>query len=120
VSHPPHADPPDDETEVEELSAPEVARRLRGPEPPLLIDVREPWEHGVASIEGARLVPLNTIPAALSTFDPARAYVIHCHHGVRSLMAAQFLKERGIRRVANLSGGIAAWSEEVDPSVPQY
>jgi len=105
---------------IEELSAPELARRLRGPEPPVLIDVREPWEHDVARIPGARLVPLNSLPAALSTLDPAREYVMYCHHGMRSLMAAQFLKERGIERVANLSGGIAAWSEEVDPTVPQY
>jgi rhodanese-related sulfurtransferase len=105
---------------VEEVSARELARRLGGPEPPVLIDVREPWEHGVARIPGARLVPLNSLPAALSTFDPSREYVVHCHHGVRSLMAAQFLKERGLQRVANLSGGIAAWSDEVDPSLPQY
>jgi rhodanese-related sulfurtransferase len=113
VPHPP-------DSIVEEMSAPELARRLRGPEPPVLIDVREPWEHGVARIPGARLVPLNTLPAALSTLDPTRAYVIYCHHGMRSLEAALFLKERGLERVANLSGGIAAWSEEVDPTVPQY
>ena len=112
--------PPSDDPTIEEVSAPELARRLAGPEPPVLLDVREPWEHDVARIPGARLVPLNSLPAALSTLDPAREYVIHCHHGVRSLMAAQFLKERGLERVANLSGGIAAWSEEVDPSVPQY
>jgi sulfur-carrier protein adenylyltransferase/sulfurtransferase len=95
-------------------------RRLRGPEPPALLDVREPWEHDVARIEGARLVPLATLPAALSTLDPARAYVVYCHHGVRSRMAAHFLAEHGFARVANLDGGIAAWSDEVDPSVPQY
>lgn len=98
----------------------EASARLRGNDPPTLIDVREPWEHGVARIEGARLVPLNTLPAALSTLDPAAEYVIYCHHGMRSLMAAQFLRARGITRVSNLSGGIAAWSDEVDPSVPQY
>jgi rhodanese-related sulfurtransferase len=82
--------------------------------------VREPWEHGIARIPGARLVPLNSLPAALSTLDPACEYVVYCHHGMRSLMAARFLQERGMTRVANLSGGIAAWSDEVDPSVPQY
>ena len=112
--------PPSDDIIVEEMSATELARRLRGPEPPVVIDVREPWEHDVARIPGSRLVPLNTIGAALSTFDPSVEYVIHCHHGVRSLMAAQFLKERGLTRIANLTGGIAAWSEEVDPQVPQY
>ena len=106
--------------EIYEMSPVELDERLRGDAPPVLLDVREPWEHGVASIPGNRLVPLNSLPAALSTLDPAREYVIYCHHGTRSLMAAQFLKARGLQRVSNLHGGIAAWSDEVDPSVPQY
>ena len=114
VSHPPSDDA------IEEMSPRELAERLRGAEPPVVIDVREPWEHQVAHIAGARLVPLASLPAALSTLDPSLAYVMLCHHGVRSLMAAQFLKTRGLRRVANLTGGIAAWSDDVDPSVPQY
>jgi adenylyltransferase/sulfurtransferase len=105
---------------VEEISPTELATRLRATEPPVLLDVREPWEHGVARIDGARLVPLNSLPHALSTLDPSRAYVTMCHHGVRSRMAAEFLRERGMTRVANLSGGIDAWSGEVDPSVPRY
>lgn len=108
---------PDD---VYEMPPTELAERLRSGDPPVLLDVREPWEHAVASLPGARLVPLNTLPAALPSLDPAREYVVHCHHGVRSLMAAQILRRHGIARVANLSGGIAAWSDEVDPSVPQY
>jgi molybdopterin/thiamine biosynthesis adenylyltransferase/rhodanese-related sulfurtransferase len=105
---------------VEELSPAEVADRLRAAHPPLLLDVREPWEHEVARIEGARLVPLNSLPAALSTLDPSREIVAYCHHGVRSRMALEFLRERGLTRLANLAGGIDAWSEDVDPSVPRY
>ena len=82
--------------------------------------MREPWEHQLASIRGARLVPLNTLPASISAIDPTREYVVHCHHGVRSRMAAEFLRAHGVSRVANLRGGIDAWSDEVDPSVPQY
>jgi len=106
--------------DVPQLSPTEVAERLRAPEPPLLIDVREPWEHRIAHVEGARLVPLDSLPAALSTLDPEGDYVMLCHHGVRSQRAALFLRARGIQRVANLRGGIDAWSAEVDPSVPQY
>ena len=106
--------------EIYEMSPAELDERLRGEQPPVLLDVREPWEHGVASIAGARLVPLNSLPAALSTLDPAREYVVHCHHGTRSRRAAEFLKARGLEHVSNLRGGIAAWSDEVDPSVPQY
>jgi rhodanese-related sulfurtransferase len=86
----------------------------------VLVDVREPWEHTVARIEGARLVPLGSLGAALSTFDPAQDYVLYCHHGVRSLAGAEFLRSRGLTRVANLTGGIDAWSTHVDPAVPRY
>jgi adenylyltransferase/sulfurtransferase len=116
VSHP----APADASALEEIEPAELAERLRAPEPPLVIDVREPWEHGVARLEGARLIPLNSLPAALSAIDPSRAYVMLCHHGVRSRMAAEFLRERGLTRVANLRGGIDAWSQEVDPAVPRY
>ncbi|GLC25863.1 ThiF family adenylyltransferase [Roseisolibacter agri] len=105
---------------VEEISPVELAARLGAADPPLVLDVREPWEHDIAHLAGARLVPLNQLPAALSTLDPARALVTMCHHGVRSRMAAEFLRERGLTRVANLSGGIDAWSEDVDASVPRY
>lgn len=126
VAPPPAASPesprvPIDATDsIPEITPDALAARLREPEPPVLLDVREPWEHEKARIAGARLVPLNSLPAALSTLDPSREYVIHCHHGVRSLMAAQFLKERGLTRVSNLTGGIDAWSVEVDASVPRY
>jgi rhodanese-related sulfurtransferase len=98
----------------------ELDTRRRGPEPPVVVDVREPWEHALARIDGARLVPLGTLGAALSTFDPAQDYVLYCHHGVRSLAGAEFLRARGLTRVANLTGGIDAWSVHVDPAVPRY
>lgn len=98
----------------------ELAARLRGPSPPVLLDVREPWEHRVAHIAGSRLIPLGTLPAALSALDPEAEYVLLCHHGVRSLTGLHLLRERGLTRVAHLAGGIDAWSTEVDPSVPRY
>jgi len=105
---------------VPDLAPAAVADRLRGTEPPLLLDVREPWEHEIARVEGARLVPLATLPGALDTLDRSREIVVLCHHGVRSLMAAEFLQRNGFARVANLRGGIDAWSGDVDPSVPRY
>ncbi|GJG85835.1 rhodanese-like domain-containing protein [Gemmatimonadetes bacterium T265] len=98
----------------------ELAERMRGPRPPTVIDVREPWEYRIAQIAGSRLVPLGTLPAALSTFDPEADYVLLCHHGVRSLTGMHLLRERGLTRVAHLAGGIDAWSTDVDPSVPRY
>jgi adenylyltransferase/sulfurtransferase len=105
---------------IYEMPAAELRARLDGTAPPLLVDVREPWEHQIAALPGARLVPLQSLPAAISAFDPAREYVVYCHHGVRSRMAAEFLRTHGVPRVANLGGGIDAWSGEVDPSVPRY
>ena len=98
----------------------ELAARLSGPRPPVLLDVREPWEYRIARIAGSRLVPLGSLPAALSTLDPEAEYVLLCHHGVRSLTGVHLLRERGLTRVAHLAGGIDAWSTEVDPSVPRY
>ena len=112
--------PAPDANGVYEMSPDELARRQQGPRPPVVVDVREPWEHQIARIEGARLVPLGSLGAALSTFDPAEEYVLYCHHGMRSQAAAEFLRDRGLTRVANLTGGIDAWSTRVDAGVPRY
>jgi rhodanese-related sulfurtransferase len=87
---------------------------------PLIIDVREPWEHAICRIEGAQLLPLQEIPARLSELPRDRDIVLLCHHGMRSLHAANFLQDAGLSRLYNLSGGINAWSEEVDSSVALY
>ena len=87
---------------------------------PLLVDVREPWEHERARIEGARLVPMREIPARLAELDPAREVVTICHHGGRSQQVAGFLEKSGFASVHNLAGGVDAWSRTVDPSVPLY
>ena len=108
-----------DDAGIEEISARELAERMREEEIEL-IDVREPWEHEYARIPGARLLPLGELPAAIGTLDPSREYVLQCHHGARSLHAAELLRAAGFRRVRNLTGGIAAWSADVDPGVPSY
>jgi len=85
-----------------------------------LIDVRSPMEHAICHIEGARLIPLQDLPAELERLDPAARYVVHCHHGPRSASAVELMRQRGFRSAQNLAGGIDAWSREIDPSVPQY
>lgn len=85
-----------------------------------LIDVREPHEVQIASIPGARLIPLGTIPIALESLDRSRHIVVMCRSGKRSENAARQLLAAGFPRVTNLTGGILAWSAEVDPSVPTY
>ncbi|HWF43777.1 MAG TPA: rhodanese-like domain-containing protein [Candidatus Kapabacteria bacterium] len=84
-----------------------------------LIDVREPAEYQAANM-GGKLIPLATIADHMKEFDPESDIVVHCHVGGRSGMAVEFLRRNGFPRARNLRGGIAAWSQQIDPSVPQY
>ncbi|HEX7122031.1 MAG TPA: molybdopterin-synthase adenylyltransferase MoeB [Gemmatimonadaceae bacterium] len=102
------------------LSPDEVARRLRAADPPQLVDVREPWEWNLTRLAGATLIPLGRLDELLGTLDRSRETVVYCHHGGRSLRAAQRLMAAGFTRVANLEGGIDRWSVEVDPTLPRY
>ena len=105
---------------VEEISPEELKRRQASATPPRLIDVREPWEVAIAKIPGATYIPLNELPQRLGELDPKADTVIMCKAGGRSLRAAMFLASRGFDRVANLTGGIDAWTREIDPSLQPY
>jgi adenylyltransferase/sulfurtransferase len=85
-----------------------------------VIDVREPDEHRVAHIAGARLVPLSSLACRFSELDPEKPLYIHCKAGARSLKALQFLRNQGFKNVKSVRGGILAWAEKIDPSVPKY
>ena len=105
---------------VREISVLELkARRDRG-DTPLVLDVREAWEVQLASIPGVVHVPMNQVPARLSEFARDAETIVMCHAGGRSMRVAQYLSNQGFTNVANLAGGIAAWSDEVDATVPQY
>jgi rhodanese-related sulfurtransferase len=105
---------------VREISVEELkSRRDRG-EKPLVIDVREAWELQLASIPDVVHVPMNELPGRLSEFSRDVETIVMCHAGGRSLRVAHFLTNQGFANVANLSGGISAWSESVDATVPQY
>lgn len=95
------------------------ALRERG-EPLTLLDVREPWEFDLARIPGTRNIPLQQIPGRLKELDAGSAIIVICKVGARSQVAANFLLDQGFERVANLQGGINAWSREIDPNVPTY
>lgn len=105
-----------------EISATDLARRLKGPEPTVLIDVREGWEREIARLPGDLHIPMNDIPRRLSeiVLPPGGVIVAYCHAGVRSLAVAAFLEESGLPNVLSLEGGIDAWSSEVDPRTPRY
>jgi len=87
---------------------------------PLIIDVRESWEHAVCQLPDARLLPMQQVPAHSEELPRDRDLVLVCHHGMRSMHVADYLESLGFTRLFNLTGGIAAWAEEVDPAMAQY
>jgi rhodanese-related sulfurtransferase len=105
---------------VAQMSARELKSRLDSGERPAIIDVREAWELEIASLPGATHVPMGEVARRLPELDSTREHVIVCRSGGRSMQVARFLEARGFERVANLDGGILAWSRDVDPSIPQY
>jgi rhodanese-related sulfurtransferase len=104
------------------VSAPELAAWLAdsGREPPLLLDVREPWETQICRIEGSELVPMQVLPEKLASLDPARPIVCICHLGGRSMQVAMFLTRQGFEHAYNLAGGVNAWAHQVDTTMPTY
>ncbi|MDP1606543.1 MAG: rhodanese-like domain-containing protein [Rhodocyclaceae bacterium] len=107
---------------MKQLSAAELKAWLDDPSraPPLLIDVREPWEFDVVRIPGAKLIPLRAIPARYLELQRDAETVIVCHHGARSYQVGMFLESQGFTHIINLYGGMAAWSRDVDPAAPTY
>jgi rhodanese-related sulfurtransferase len=86
-----------------------------------LLDVRQPWEFAAAHVEGSLLIPMNEVPArAAQELDPAERLLVLCHHGMRSLNVTAWLRRQGFAQAQSVSGGIDAWSLEVDPSLPRY
>ena len=107
---------------MKSVSATELAGLLKLQDAPRLLDVREPEEFEMCALPGARLAPLGQIPALISQIADWKnePVVVYCHHGIRSMHAIHFLTEAGFTDLANLSGGIDAWSREVDPNLPRY
>ena len=98
--------------------------RVRAFGEPVVLDVREPAELQTASVQpdGFTLltIPMGAVPARLSELDPGQPVACLCHHGGRSMQVASFLLGRGFSQVANVAGGIHAWADELDPSIPRY
>ncbi len=105
---------------VIEMTPAELNARRAAGTGPLVLDVREGWELQVACIPDVLHIPMNEIPGRLAELDKDREIVVLCRSGGRSMQVAQFLARNGFASVANLTGGILAWSREVDPSVATY
>ena len=110
----------DDLTGDEEITATQLKAKLDRGDKFTLVDVREPYEYAIAKIPGAKLVPLGTVKDRLHEFDTSDEIVLQCKSGRRSADALQIFKQAGFKKLKNLTGGITAWSEDVDPSVPKY
>lgn len=101
---------------------PQLVQSLLAAGEVVLIDCREPNEYETAKIEGAVLMPMSSWAQSTSKLQECadKRIVVHCHHGGRSLRVTQWMRDNGFPNTQNMTGGIHAWSEQVDPQVPQY
>ena len=106
---------------MEEITATELKERLDKGDDLQIIDVREPHEYEIARLPETKLIPLGQVVNRMAEIDPERETVVHCKGGVRSAKAIEALKQAGYSgKLINLKGGIIAWANDVDPSVPKY
>lgn len=103
-----------------EITPADTKHRLDRGEKLLLVDVREAWEFEICHIEGAKHIPMGSIPTNLQALDTDDDVICYCHHGMRSLDVAVWLRGQGVARAKSLAGGIERWSLEIDPRVPRY
>jgi adenylyltransferase/sulfurtransferase len=102
------------------MSPEDLHARISAGTAPFILDVRNPDEFALGRIAGSTLIPLGELPARLADLDPDREIVVHCKMGGRATQAQIFLTQHGFKDVKNLTGGILAWSEKIDPSIPKY
>src|SRR5436190_5906563 len=115
------AEPANPAANPDEVTVQEMKRALDDPGLGIkVIDVREPDEYQIAHIGGVPLVPLSVLPQRFTELDPNHQHYIHCKSGVRSMKALQFLREQGFKYLKSVKGGISAWADQIDHSVPKY
>ena len=107
------------ETGIPEIQVEELKRRLDAGDDIFVLDVREPHEYQICNL-GGHLIPLGDLPNRVNELDTSREIVAHCKMGGRSAKAVQFLRQAGFTKVKNLTGGITAWADRVDPKMPKY
>jgi sulfur-carrier protein adenylyltransferase/sulfurtransferase len=107
-------------TKVPEITALEVKKMMDEKKPFVLVDVREPHEFQICQIPGSNLMPLGEVPKRMHELNSADEIVVYCRSGMRSAQAVDFLMKSGFRKIHNLTGGVLAWSDHVDPSMPKY
>ena len=108
------------ETAIDEISVMELKARLDRKENFVLIDVREPSEFDICRIPGSKLIPLGDLDKRINELSPENEILVHCKSGGRSRKAVRHLQQAGFKRLKNVTGGILAWADEIDPTVPKY
>lgn len=106
-----------------EVTPEEVEERRKSGENLCLVDVREEQEWNICRIEGANLVPMNTVPSRLQELEAqadSTPLIVYCHHGVRSLNVVHWLRRNGVENCQSMAGGIDRWSVRIDPALPRY
>jgi adenylyltransferase/sulfurtransferase len=110
-----------DSSHPDEVTVQEMQRALAEPGLGIkVLDVREPNEYQIAHVEGVSLLPLSQLAQRFSELDPNQQYYIHCKVGIRSMNALQFLRQQGFKHLKSVQGGITAWSDQIDPTMPRY
>jgi adenylyltransferase/sulfurtransferase len=104
----------------DEMTVKELKERIDRGDPPVVIDVRKAREFQICRIPGSILIPMGELPGRMNELDPASEIVLHCRSGGRSRRVTDFLRAKGFSKARNLTGGVLAWIDEVDPSQPKY
>ncbi len=104
-----------------EINVDQAKSLLASANPPLLLDVREPWEYQTAHLANSTLIPMGEVPArAHQELDEDRHILVLCHHGARSLSVTSWLRQQGFEKSQSIAGGIDHWSRVIDPTIPLY
>ena len=105
---------------AQQIAPKDLKARLDRHDPIIVVDVREPWEVQICQLENSLHIPMEEIPFRVDELNPEEEYVVICHQGVRSAAICDWMERQGFMRVANLEGGLDAWSRAVDPSMRRY
>jgi adenylyltransferase/sulfurtransferase len=105
---------------IPQISVSELKERMDRGEKPYLLDIREPHERTIAKLDDDKHIPMNDIPARMAELDQSREMVVYCRSGGRSSSVCSYLRQQGFSKVINLSGGILAWADQIDPKIKKY
>jgi len=105
---------------MKQLTAEQLKDYLETGKKPVILDIRETWEYEICHLENSLNINMSQIPAKMDELNPEEEIVVLCHHGIRSLQVAEYLKSQGFINLINLEGGIDAWAKSVDTTMSQY